>query len=260
MPFDSTVQFRDLSIDRRTINGDLRSARNSTMLRLIGSPRGNYGSDCRHPTNSRILSLIRTESVGPFRVTGLIPAIAVLKTVFAEIERDKPAVAADVGTAGMLCCRKVRGSSTAISNHSWGTAIDLTFGGGVDARGDNRVQKGLLEVYEYFIRHGFYWGAAFRTEDAMHFEASEQLIRKWSDEGQFGGVSGPAASSVLDFGDRGPEVEELQSRLSLKLGLDLDVDGIFGGDTRAAVMEFQRMAGLKVDGVVGQHTSNALMA
>jgi hypothetical protein len=29
-------------------------------------------------------------------------------------------------------------------------------------------------------QHGWYWGAAFRTEDAMHFEASRSLISQWA--------------------------------------------------------------------------------
>ena len=31
-----------------------------------------------------------------------------------------------------------------------------------------------------FCKHGWYWGAAFRKEDAMHFEASKTLVESWS--------------------------------------------------------------------------------
>ncbi len=94
----------------------------------------------------------------------------------------------------------------------------------------------------------------------MHFEASDQLVRRWADEGQFGAVPPVADDGLITLGDRGPEVEQLQARLNLALGLDLDVDGIFGPNTRATVMEFQRQNGLTVDGIVGPNTMRALEA
>jgi hypothetical protein len=78
----------------------------------------------------------------------------------------------------MLCARFVRGSTTAISNHAWGTAIDLTLDGVLDRRGDGRVQVGLTRIAPIFNRHSWFWGAGFRTEDAMHFEGSDELIRR----------------------------------------------------------------------------------
>jgi D-alanyl-D-alanine dipeptidase len=50
----------------------------------------------------------------------------------------------------MLCARFVRGSTTTISNHSWGTAIDLTLDGVLDRRGDGRVQVGLTRIAPIF--------------------------------------------------------------------------------------------------------------
>jgi hypothetical protein len=74
----------------------------------------------------------------------------------------------------------VRGSTSSISNHSWGTAIDLTVNKLLDQRGDGKVQYALAVIAPIFNRHGWYWGAAFRTEDAMHFEASKSLIDAWA--------------------------------------------------------------------------------
>jgi N-acetylmuramoyl-L-alanine amidase len=58
---------------------------------------------------------------------------------------------------------------------------------------------------------------------------------------------------------RGDDVAEVQRRLGA-LGFDSGrVDGIFGDLTGAAVAEFQRNAGLPVDGVVGRSTLVELM-
>lgn len=249
--FTETIAFSELpGVDRRTINGKLEPARNGTMLALIGNPRGTYDQECRAPTNPRIADMMETADFGPFRATGLAPAVARLKVILADVMRELPEVHAALGTAGMMCCRLVRGSTTSISDHSWGTAIDLTLGGKLDKRGDDRCQRGLLAMAPIFNRHGFYWGAAFPTEDSMHFEASEGLINEWAKEGLFGPVPPSVDIGIMTIGDRSAVVEELQRRLNLKLAVDINVDGIFGKDTRAAVMEFQRRAGLRVDGVV----------
>jgi hypothetical protein len=109
-----------------------------------------------------------------------VPPVLSLKTVMADISNEQPAVYQALGTAGMLCCRLMRGSTTAISNHSWGTAIDLTLDGVLDAYGDDVVQYGLALISPIFNRHGWYWGAAFRKEDGMHFEGSQSLIDQWA--------------------------------------------------------------------------------
>ena len=46
----------------------------------------------------------------------------------------------------------------------------------LDPRGDDKVQRGLLAIYRYFHKHGWFWGAEFRVEDAMHFELSQEKI------------------------------------------------------------------------------------
>jgi hypothetical protein len=162
-----------------TINIGLKAVSNAYMVKTLGNPRDGYSQNCQPMTNVDLKKLVVSESVGPFRVTGLRPAVQSLKLVMADIAKEQPAVYTALGTAGMMCCRNVRGSTSAISNHSWGTAIDLTLNGQLDRRGDGQVQYGLAIIAPIFNRHGWFWGAAFRTEDAMHFEASQSLIESW---------------------------------------------------------------------------------
>lgn len=239
------------------INPGLNAARQLTMKALLGSPRGSFGTDCQPVTNPVLRNLIRTDDVGPFRVTGLEPAIASLKEVIAEIRVQQADVFAGLGTAGLLCARLVRNSRSSISNHSWGTAIDLTLNGVLDARGNNRAQEGLARIAPIFNRHGWYWGAGFPTEDAMHFELSDQKIRELHAAGIFTGAPTTAPAVALSIGDRGQQVKKLQEKLN-EQGADLTADGIFGAGTHAAVVSFQARNGLTPDGIVGRRTREAL--
>ncbi len=66
------------------------------------------------------------------------------------------------------------------------------------------------------------------------------------------------ACPTLRMGSRGPSVVELQ-RLLLAHGFNPGaIDGIFGPNTQAAVMNFQRSKGLAIDGIVGIQTWTAL--
>lgn len=163
---------------RGSYNSGLSACKASTLRKLLGSPREDVGAECRPVKNPTLRSRIVTRSVGPFRVTGLDVAVASLARVVESIRTHDPEAYAQVGTAGMLCVRLVRGSKSTLSNHSWGTAIDLTFGGEVDPRGDGRCQAGLLRVYSHFHKEGWFWGAGFPREDAMHFELADETVRR----------------------------------------------------------------------------------
>ena len=239
------------------INRGLNSARQITMLSLLGNPRGNYDQVCRPVTNARLRALMVTRSVGPFRVTGLLPAVESLTAVMTDIENEEAEVFAALGTAGMQCARFVRRSTTAISNHSWGTAIDLNLNGQLDDPGNGKTQRGLAQIAPIFNRHKWYWGAGFPREDAMHFELSDQKIRELHADGVFGAGGGNLPDADLSLGDRGRQVALLQEKLNAN-GADLEVDGEFGRGTLAAVMAFQAANGLTVDGVVGPRTRRAL--
>ncbi len=63
---------------------------------------------------------------------------------------------------------------------------------------------------------------------------------------------------VLRIGMRGTDVMQIQATLE-KLGYDVGpIDGIFGLQTRRAVIMFQRAQGLSPDGIIGQNTHSAL--
>jgi len=64
---------------------------------------------------------------------------------------------------------------------------------------------------------------------------------------------------VLSYGSRGDEVKKLQRALNEK-GYALDVDGIYGNKTQAAVKSYQQKTGLAVDGIVGNQTWGSLSA
>jgi len=61
---------------------------------------------------------------------------------------------------------------------------------------------------------------------------------------------------MLEIGSQGEDVVTLQSLLEFDPD---DIDGIFGGDTRAAVIEFQEENDLEADGIVGPLTWEALL-
>ena len=239
------------------INPGLNAARQITMKTLLGNPRGSFGRDCQPVTNPFLRGLIRTENVGPFRVTGLAPAVDSLKGVMADIRENERDVFDGLGSSGMLCARLVRGSAVSISNHSWGTAIDMNLNGILDQRGNRMVQVGLARIAPIFNRHKWYWGAGFPTEDAMHFELSDQKIRELHAAGVFSGAPATLPEAALSIGDRGQNVKKLQEALNTQ-GEDLTTDGIFGPSTHAAVVAFQAKHGLNPDGVVGPRTRAAL--
>ena len=64
----------------------------------------------------------------------------------------------------------------------------------------------------------------------------------------------------LAEGDTGTHVTDLQQRLgNLNLGPLMDAPGNFGPSTRGLVEQFQRLRGLRIDGVVGPNTWSTLV-
>jgi hypothetical protein len=160
-------------------NVGVTSAGNGAMQARFGAPRGTYSQACQGVTNHTLAARMVTRSVGPFVVSGLDNAVTSLATIMTSIALDQRLVYRALGNVGMLCARYVRGSTVNISNHSWGTAIDLTIAGVLDARGDDYVQFGLHLISGIFNSNGWYWGAGFPTEDAQHFEVGSALVQTY---------------------------------------------------------------------------------
>jgi hypothetical protein len=72
-------------------------------------------------------------------------------------------------------------------------------------------------------------------------------------------VVGEAAGTVVEFGDTGAAVVEVQRDLAA-VGYSVPAVGTFGPRTLRAVRHFQRANGLTVDGIVGSATQRALDA
>ena len=100
-------------------------------------------------------------------------------------EKDGGQFEATTVRHGAPCAAAVlaRSSRSAVSNHSWGTAIDVKLQGQLDGFGDGGTQFGLLLLAELFNEEGWYWGAGYRREDSMHFEVGVETLRKWQAEG-----------------------------------------------------------------------------
>lgn len=165
------------------INTKAHSCPTKMLIERFGMPRTQLTDDCAPVTSAYWRSKMKTESVGPFRATGHVLALKLFREAFAEVKEKNPGLYAVLGSAGMLCCRRVRGTQRTLSNHGLGLALDITIAGRLDCRGDDKVQRGLLDLYSILKNHGFYWGAGFGTEDAMHFEVSEETIKSWIAQG-----------------------------------------------------------------------------
>jgi hypothetical protein len=161
------------------MNRNLSSATEATMMRIFGAP-GPLTPKCSDPTGTFVRRIRYGVDVGPFKVSGLDLAVEMLQQLFAEVRVGLPGVYTSVRTEGMLCVRCRRSNRDRYSNHSWGTAIDLYFGGAVVPQGSRVCHRGNFLLAPYFEKYGWYWGAEFSGDsvDSMHFELAEESILK----------------------------------------------------------------------------------
>ncbi|MFD8599860.1 peptidoglycan-binding protein [Kitasatospora sp. NPDC059646] len=63
-------------------------------------------------------------------------------------------------------------------------------------------------------------------------------------------------SCIMGYGNQGDGVVALQRALAQCNNIFIGVDGIYGNETKSAVMQIQRAAGITQDGVYGPNTRN----
>lgn len=178
----------------KSMNPGLTAAKHKTMIEFLGRP-GALTENCSDITSDSLNHLTVTKNVGPFSVKGLKPAVEALIRVFNEVKKARPALHDLLRSDGMSCVRRVRKDASKppsknFSNHSWGTAVDIKIGTKKDTVGDAKALFGLVALAPFFNAERFFWGAGFKPasefEDAMHFEASEELIHDWKKAGLLG--------------------------------------------------------------------------
>ncbi|HEX9858455.1 MAG TPA: M15 family metallopeptidase [Paracoccaceae bacterium] len=183
-PPETEALTETMLLAKTRFNKGITQPRNRTMMEILGPPRDSYSTECQPVTSAGLKALMETRQIGPITVTMLRPALDSLERILNRLKETDPDIYAKVGTAGAMCARFIRGSSTAVSNHSWGSAIDLTLQGELDRFADGGTQFGLLILAEYFNDEGWYWGAVYNREDSMHFEVGEETLRAWKAEGK----------------------------------------------------------------------------
>ncbi|PSO15694.1 hypothetical protein C7G42_27085 [Bradyrhizobium sp. MOS003] len=167
------------------INNGLSSAKEETMISLLGSPHMPLTTVGQ---NKRASDLVKRnlvlERMSPlFRLTGIKPAIDDVKAVLAKAFAKEPDLANVLSTEGMLSVRMrkpTNGSvSTHVSNHAWGTAVDFkVVGFEAPANTGGSVPAFIALLIPLFNKAGWYSGVGFH--DTMHFEVSEERIREWA--------------------------------------------------------------------------------
>ena len=177
--------------DLLPINKGLSSATQHTMVSTLGSPQLPLTTSCQNERASELVkrNMVTVRITPNFRLAGLKPAIEDVQGVLEKAFADAPDLKSVLSTEGMLCVRYRKPTSgahsTAISNHSWGTAVDFKIAG-YEAPGNSgqHVPRFIALLLPYFNRAGWYSGIAFH--DSMHFEVSEERIRKWVQDGALG--------------------------------------------------------------------------
>ena len=170
-------------------------------------------------------------------------------------------------TSGYRCAihnRNVGGATG--SRHSKGDAADIVVANTAPA-----------EVAKYAESIGIKGIGLYETNADGHFVHIDTRDTKsfWYGQGQaarttFGGSSSTitnttttptiTTSTNLVFGNKGDRVRQLQENL-IKLGYNLGpkgADGDFGAKTLSAVRDFQKKYNLKIDGIVGSATEQAI--
>lgn len=176
------------------------------------------------------------------------------------------------GDTGAFNCRPITGG-TAFSLHAYGIAADINWNSN-PYRADNLLvtdmPDAMVSAIKAICTQGgapvFRWGGDYtNVKDAMHYEVTASPTElgagiDWASVRQEPpDPNDPRSWPVLQLGDRGPSVEELQRRLS-QAGFAVEADGVFGTLAQQALEGYQRSRGLDADGVAGLQTWTALLS
>jgi len=162
--------------------------------------------------------------------------------------------------------------STTVSNHASGTALDLNAPKHPMGKAGtfNASQVAKIREILAFCEGAVRWGGDYSVrKDEMHFEINkgEMMVARIAAKirAAENPPTPPEHDHVLQQGDSGTEVTHLQqffhdvfpayrNSVTVKPTQLITVDGDFGPQTKAWVLEFQARVGINRDGVVGSET------
>lgn len=171
------------------------------------------------------------------------------------------------------------GSSSGGANYADTAAVSAAASGSLQLHDGG---ASVTELQQHLTQLGYYTGAATGVFDQQTQSAviSFQRDRGLSPDGIVGNATqaalyqnSPAATSstgtaytpsetpndgMLQLGDVGAEVSELQSQLQALGYYDGPISGSFGSQTQSALIAFQQAQGLTADGIAGPRVSSAL--
>lgn len=173
---------------------------------------------------------------------------------------------------------KVTNARGGQSNHNYGLACDLCRF--KDGQPDWNDLAAFKVIGQEAKRLGLEWGGDWKFTDRPHVQLRGMSVKECQTTFAAGGLPKvwarmsdlldgvatpqvfiPTADEVLESGDIGTEITNLQKQLAdLNLLHVHEIDGKFGKITKNAVIGFQRQNGLTADGIVGPGTKAKLKA
>lgn len=118
-----------------------------------------------------------------------------------------------------------------------------------------RAIQYLLIARGYNLNADGIWGPITQSQ-VEDFQTDNNL----TEDGFVGPETWQKLIIQVSQGKTGPEVRAVQNLLKNKFGYNITVDGIFGPDTKNAVIQFQNSVGIDDDGIVGPITWNKLIS
>jgi peptidoglycan hydrolase-like protein with peptidoglycan-binding domain len=118
-----------------------------------------------------------------------------------------------------------------------------------------RAIQYLLVARGYNLNPDGIWGPITQTQ-VEDFQTDNNL----TEDGFVGAETWQKLIIQVSQGKTGPEVRAVQNLLKNKFGYNITVDGIFGPDTKNAVIQFQNSVGIDDDGIVGPITWRELIS